>query len=53
MSIIFPDESKIGIQDLIIFKKDLTELLYNESYSQNDINKIKNILCTYLRHINI
>ena len=44
MSIIFPDESKMAIEDLIVFKKDLTELLYNETYSNDDINKIKEIL---------
>ena len=44
MSIIFPDESKMSIEDLIIFKKDLTELLYNESYDINDLEKIKNII---------
>ena len=44
MSIIFPDESKMAIEDLILFKKDLTELLYNETYSNDDINKIKEIL---------
>ena len=44
MSIIFHDESKMAIEDLIVFKKELTELLYNETYSNDDINKIKEIL---------
>ena len=44
MSIIFPDESKMSIEDLIIFKKELTELLYNDSYDINDLEKIRNII---------
>ena len=44
MSIIFPDQSTMAIEDLIIFKKELTELLYNDSYNINDFNKIKEII---------
>ena len=44
MSIIFPNESEMDIENLIIFKKDLTELLYNDSYSVNELNKIKTII---------
>ena len=44
MSIIFPDESKMSTEDLIVFKKELTELMYNESYDNNDINKIRDII---------
>ena len=44
MSIIFPDESKMNAEDLIVFKKELTELIYNDSYDINDLNKIKNII---------
>ena len=44
MSIIFPDESKMNTEDLIVFKKELTELIYNDSYDINDLNKIKNII---------
>ena len=44
MSIIFPNESEMDIENLIIFKKDLTELLYNESYSVNEFNKIRTII---------
>ena len=44
MSIIFPNESEMEIENLIIFKKDLTELLYNDSYSANEFNKIKTII---------
>ena len=44
MSIIFPNESEMDIENLIIFKKDLTELLYNDSYSVNELNKIRTII---------
>ena len=44
MSIIFPDESKMAIEDLIVFKKELTELLYKDSYDLKDLNKIKEII---------
>ena len=44
MSIIFPNESEMDIENLIIFKKDLTELLYNDSYSVNELNKIRIII---------
>ena len=44
MSIIFPNESEMEIENLIIFKKDLTELLYNDSYSANEFNKIRTII---------
>ena len=44
MSIIFPNESEMDVQNLIIFKKDLTELLYNDSYSVNEFNKIRTII---------
>ena len=44
MSIIFPDQSTMAIEDLIVFKKELTELLYNDSYDINDFNKIKEII---------
>ena len=44
MSIIFPNESEMDIENLIIFKKDLTELLYNDSYSANEFNKIRTII---------
>ena len=44
MSIIFPNESEMDIENLIIFKKDLTELLYNDSYSVNEFNKIRTII---------
>ena len=44
MSIIFPDESKMAIEDLIVFKKELTELLYKDSYNLKDLNKIKEII---------
>ena len=44
MSIIFPDESKMSTEDLILFKKELTELLYKEAYYNKDLNKIKEIL---------
>jgi len=44
MSIIFPNESEMDIENLIIFKKDLTELLYNDSYNVNELNKIRTII---------
>ena len=44
MSIIFPDESEMDVENIILFKKDLTEILYNDSYSINQINKIKIII---------
>ena len=44
MSIIFPNESEMDIENLIFFKKDLTELLYNGSYNFNELNKIKTII---------
>ena len=44
MSIIFPNESKMSTDDLIMFKKELTELLYKESYSIKEFNNIKEIL---------
>ena len=44
MSIIFPNESEMDIENLIIFKKDLTELLYNDSYSVNELNRIRTII---------
>ena len=34
----------MAIEDLIVFKKELTELLYNETYYINDFNKIKEII---------
>ena len=44
MSIIFPDESKMSTEDFIVFKKELTELMYNESYDNNELNKIRDII---------
>ena len=44
MSIIFPNESEMDVENLIIFKKDLTELLYNDSYNINELNKIRTII---------
>ena len=44
MSIIFPDASTMDVEDLVVFKKELTELLYSDSYDINDFNKIKEII---------
>ena len=44
MSIIFPNENEMSPENLIMFKKDLTELLYNDSYNINELNKIKTII---------
>ena len=44
MSIIFPNESEMDVQNLVIFQKDLTELLYNDSYNVNEFNKIRTII---------
>ena len=41
---IFPDESKMNIEDLIVFKKELTELLSIETYDFIVINKIREII---------
>ena len=44
MSIIFPDASKMTLNDLIYFKKELTEMLHYEEYDINDYNKIREII---------
>ena len=44
MSIIFPNESEMEVENLIVFKKELTELLYNDSYSVNELNRIRTII---------
>ena len=44
MSIIFPNESDMDVENLILLKKDLRELYYYDSYNVNDIKKIKTIL---------
>lgn len=44
MSIIFPDASKMTLNDLIYFKKELTEMLHYDTYDINDYNKIREII---------
>ena len=44
MSIIFPDASKMNLNDLIYFKKELTEMLHYDEYDINDYNKIREII---------
>ena len=44
MSIIFPNESEMDVENLILLKKDLKELIYYDSYNVNDIKKIKIII---------
>ena len=44
MSIIFPDATKMNLNDLIYFKKELTEMLHYDTYDINDYNKIREII---------
>ena len=44
MSVIFPDEKRMSKDDLIVFKKDLTELFYRDPLDSEEIKYIKTMI---------